>query len=173
MTATDTATAPVTAPGGIVRPIDPAVVAQLRRRDDAGRVPVPTVEQQGGSPLRCCLRAGRPGERVLLVSYAPLRRWAAARGVDPGAYDEVGPVFVHAEPCPGPAGTGWPDDFRGSPRVLRGYAADGHIVGGILVGAGDEPEGAVARLLADPTVAVVHARALEFGCFTFAVERAG
>jgi hypothetical protein len=28
------------------------------------------------------------------------------------------------------------------------------------------------QLLADPAVAVVHGRAVEFGCFTFAAERA-
>ncbi|MGW3510169.1 DUF1203 domain-containing protein, partial [Streptomyces sp. NPDC000994] len=30
-----------------------------------------------GAPLRCCLRRSEPGERIALVSYAPLRRWAA------------------------------------------------------------------------------------------------
>jgi hypothetical protein len=155
-----------------VRPIPPAVAAELRRRDDAGHVPVTVVEADGGSPLRCCLRASRPGERLVLASYAPMRRWAREHADDVGAYDEVGPVFLHAEPCGGPATDGYPDEFRGSPRVLRAYGTHGRIVGGELVPAGGDPEQTIERLLADPEVAVVHVRAVVFGCFTFAVERA-
>jgi hypothetical protein len=155
-----------------VRPIDPAVAAELRIRDDAGRPPQEVVDADGGSPLRCCLRAARPGERLLLVSYAPLRRWAATTGVDPGAYVELGPVFIHAEPCGGPDGDGWPEDLRGQPRVLRGYGADGRIVDGRVVVEGEAPEPKLDDLLADERVAFVHARALIFGCFTFAIDRA-
>jgi Protein of unknown function (DUF1203) len=155
----------------IVQPIDAAVVADLRVRDDAGRSPREVVETGGGSPLRCCLRLTRPGERLVLAAYAPLRRWAAAAGVDPGAYDEVGPVFLHAEPCDGPVDVGWPEELRGAPRVLRGYGADGRIVDGRVVGEGGAPEPALDDLLADDRVAFVHARALVFGCYTFAITR--
>jgi hypothetical protein len=155
----------------VVRPIDADVVADLRRCDDAGRAPLPVVDSDGGSPLRCCLRASRPGEALLLVSYAPLRRWAAARGVDPAAYDEVGPVFIHAEPCDGATGDGYPRDFRRSPRVFRAYDGNGRILDGRLAQPDEDPERVIAELLADERVAVVHARALGFGCFTFAVQR--
>jgi Protein of unknown function (DUF1203) len=155
-----------------VRPIDPVVAAELRVRDDAGRAPQEVVETEGGSPLRCCLRVARPGERMLLVSYAPLRRWAAATGTDPGAYVELGPVFIHAEPCDGAADDGWPEELRGQPRVLRGYGADGRIVDGRVVEEGEAPEAKLDDLLADDRVAFVHARALLFGCFTFAIDRA-
>lgn len=154
-----------------VQPIAPEVVAQLRVRDDAGNEPALVLDEAGGSPLRCCLRASMPGETLLLASYAPLRRWAAARGIDPGAYDEVGPVFVHPDRCAGPAHDGYPDDLRGTPRVLRAYGADGRIVGGRQLGPDDDPEPAVEGLIADPEVVVVHARAVVFGCFTFAIER--
>jgi len=154
-----------------VRPIAPDVVGQLRVRDDAGNAPVVVVDDTGGSPLRCCLRASTPGEVLLLASYAPLRRWAAARGIDPGAYDEVGPVFVHPQPCAGPVHDGYPDDLRGTPRVLRAYGADGRIVGGVQLDPDDDPEPAIEGLFADPDVVVVHARAVVFGCFTFAIER--
>lgn len=154
-----------------VRPIDADVAEQLRVRDDAGRSPTPVVDTEGGSPVRCCLRASRPGEQLLLVSYAPLRRWAAARGVDPAAYDEVGPVFIHAMRCGGPSGDGYPDELRGAPRVFRAYDDNGRILDGRLVPAGDDPEPVLAELLDDERVAVVHARALGFGCYTFAVER--
>ena len=154
-----------------VQPIDADVVAELRVRDDAGREPRLVVDAEGGSPLRCCLRLSRPGERMLLASYAPLRRWAAATGNDPGAYVEVGPVFIHPEPCDGPHSTDWPADMRGLPRVLRAYDSAGTIVGGRVVDEGDDPDAAVAEVFRDPDVAFVHARALVAGCFTFAIDR--
>jgi len=156
----------------VVRPIAADVLAQLRKVDDAGRAPVPVVDAEGGSPLRCCLRPSRPGESILLVSYAPIRRWAAARGVDPAAYDEVGPVFIHPSACDGPEHTGYPDHLRGAPRVMRAYDGNGRIVDGRLVAEGEDPEPVIDALLDDERVAFVHARALGFGCFTFAVERA-
>lgn len=157
--------------------IDEDVVAQLMVVDDAGNAPRVKVDDEGGNPLRCCLRLSRPGEQVALVSYAPLRRWAKAAGAEPGAYDEVGPVFIHTEPCGGPAGNRFPEVFLRSPRVFRAYRADGSILRGRLATAEVLKDQAAAgqvlsRILADPRVAVVQARALEFGCFTFEVRRA-
>lgn len=156
----------------VVRPIDSDVAAALRQTDDAGRTPLSVVDAEGGSPVRCCLRVSRPGEQLLLASYAPLRRWAAARGIDPAAYDEVGPVFIHPTPCAGTDDTGFPDELRGTPRVMRAYDGNGRIVDGRLVQPDEDPEPVVNELLDDPRVAVVHARALGFGCFTYAIERA-
>jgi len=153
-----------------VRPISPEVVAELQTLDDLGHAPTLVVDAEGGSPLRCCLRAARPGERLLLVSYAPLRRWAATRGAEPVAYDEVGPVFIHPTECDGPTAGGWPDDLRGTPRVLRAYDDNGRTIGGTLIGDDDDPEAAVDELLDNERVALVHARAVIYGCFTFAIE---
>jgi hypothetical protein len=160
-----------------VRAIDPGVLARLRVTDDAGHAPRLVTDEAGGSPLRCCLRASKPGDRIALVSYAPLRQWSGETGADPGPYDEVGPVFIHPQACGGPRGAGYPEDFAGWPRLFRAYRADGTILSGRLSTA-DEVGGQAAaqRLLgeifADPEVAVVHARALEFGCFTFEIRRA-
>lgn len=151
------------------RPIPPAVLKELRDSDDAGRPAVPRTDAEGGAPLRCCLRRSEPGERVALVAYAPLRRRAAENGTDPGAYDEQGPVFVHAEDCAGPAGEELP--FTNGHRVLRRYAADGHILGGRLVETPDAFEDAFAAAFADPEVALVHVRAVEYGCFLYEVRR--
>jgi hypothetical protein len=155
-----------------VRAIPADVLSQLRLLDDAGRPMEPFIDPEGGSPLRCCLRPIRPGEQVALVSYAPLRRWAAQRGVSPRAYDEVGPVFIHPAQCPGPAGPGYPAELAGAHRVLRAYSPDGTILRGRLASEtelADPPraEAALAEVLADPAVAVVHVRAVEFGCFLF------
>jgi hypothetical protein len=148
-------------------------VADLRVRDDSGGQPELIVDRDGGSPLRCCLRSSRPGEEMLLVSYAPLRRWADEADVNPGAYVETGPVFIHPQPCDGPEHDGWPDDYRGLPRVLRGYGSNGRIRAGVVVPENEtDPERFVDELFADPGIAFIHARALVFGCFTFAIGRA-
>jgi len=164
-------------------PIPPAALNELRDSDDSGRalrpyaaredgVPLPCV----GSPLRCCLRAIEVGERVALVSYAPLRRWAAETGADPGAYDEAGPVFIHADNCERPAGSsGYPFARAGALRTIRRYNARGHIVGGRLFEIPADADAgfdeAVAEAFDEPDVALVHVRALEYGCFQFEVRR--
>ncbi|GAA3484553.1 DUF1203 domain-containing protein [Streptomyces yanii] len=159
------------------RPIEPAVLKELRDTDDAGRPCVPYTEREGGSPLRCCLRGVEPGERIALVSYAPLRRWAAATWARPGAYDEQGPVYIHAEECEGPAAGGnrYPFARVGALRTVRRYNADGHIVGGRLLEIPADPsrgfDEAFAEAFADPEVALVHVRAVEYGCFHFEVRR--
>ena len=159
-----------------VRAIDPDVLSQLRRRDDAGHPPRLIIDEDGGSPLRCCLRLSRADERVALVSYAPLCRWAYETGADPGPYDEVGPVFIHPAPCPGPDGPGYPAALTGCPRVFRAYSASGRILAGRLAGRAEtqnaaSAEAILAGIFADPAVAVVHARAVDFGCFTSEVRR--
>ncbi|MFE9254630.1 DUF1203 domain-containing protein [Streptomyces sp. NPDC006879] len=170
----------------IALPISPEALDQLRIRDDAGRPCLPYRDPEGGAPLRCCLRRSRPGEQIALVSYAPLRRWAAAHEVDPGAYDELGPVFLHAEDCGGPEGEGSAFDEPGAVRVLRRYDAAGRILGGrVLALSPDRSPGtpesfryparmlreACGQAFADPAVALVHVRAAEFGCFLYEVRR--
>lgn len=151
-----------------VRPIEPTALKELRSADDGGRRMVPVTDDEGGAPLRCCLRRSAPGERIALVSYAPLRRWAAANGADPGAYDERGPVFVHAEECAGPDGDGLP--FTNTHRVVRRYSAEGHILGGRLVEDAGEFTAAFREAFEDPSVALVHVRAVEYGCFLYEVR---
>jgi len=165
------------------RPIPPQVLKELRESDDAGRPCDPVVDTEGGAPLRCCLRRSEPGERIALVSYAPLRRWAAETGARPGAYDEQGPVFLHAEECqaPDPAGhstgysTGYPFARPGALRTLRRYSFGGRILGGRLLEIPERAEEALdtafAEAFADSEVALVHVRAVEYGCFLYEVRR--
>lgn len=159
------------------RPIDPAVLGQLRDTDDAGHACAPFTDAEGGAPLRCCLRRSGTGERIALVSYAPLRRWAAETWARPGAYDEQGPVFIHAEECEGPGGEeGYPFASPGALRTLRRYTAEGHIEGGRLLeipeAATEAFDAAFAEAFANPEVVLVHVRAVEYGCFLFEVRRA-
>ncbi|OIJ64037.1 DUF1203 domain-containing protein [Streptomyces mangrovisoli] len=161
-----------------VLPIDPATLKELRVADDAGRpcVPYSATRDDEGSPLRCCLTPIRSGERIALVSYAPLRRWAAATGAAPGAYDEQGPVFIHADDCGGFAsGDSYPFDRPGALRTVRRYDARGRIAGGRLLEIPEEPtagfDAAFDEAFGDPDVVLVHVRALEYGCFHFEVRR--
>ncbi|MEV6548094.1 DUF1203 domain-containing protein [Streptomyces sp. NPDC051597] len=166
---------PTDAPAYSPLPIPPSALAELRVTDDAGRAFAPFTDEEGDAPLRCCLRRSAPGERIALVSYAPLRRWAAATGVEPGAYDEQGPVFVHAE-CGGPGEwEGYPFAREGALRVVRRYDAGGRIVGGSLLELPSDSteafETAFAEAFADPRVVLVHVRAVDYGCFHFEVRR--
>lgn len=159
------------------QPITPAALQQLRVRDDAGRPTIPHPDGEGGSPLRCCLRPSAVGDRIALVSYAPLRRWAAETGAEPGAYDEQGPVFIHAEDCGGPDAdsTGYPWARPGALRAFRRYDGRGHITGGRLVELTEDADAcfdrALAEAFADPGTAQVHVRAVEYGCYHFRVDR--
>jgi len=164
------------------RAIPAETLSELRRLDDAGNpmqpyaanpdgIPIASV----GSPLRCCLRSVQAGDRIALVSYAPLRRWAAQAGARPGAYDEVGPIFIHADPCAGPTGSGYPFARTGALRTIRRYDARGHIVGGSGFKIPEDAQEGFAQMISeafhDPQVVLVHVRALEYGCFQFEVRR--
>ncbi|MER5832753.1 DUF1203 domain-containing protein [Streptomyces sp. NPDC002130] len=151
------------------RAIPPRALKELRSTDDAGRPAAPFTDTEGGAPLRCCLRRSEPGERIALVSYAPLRRWAAETDATPGAYDEQGPVFIHAGECDGPADGILP--FTESHRTVRRYSAEGHILGGRLVGESGTFQQAFREAFDDPAVALVHVRAVEYGCFLYEVRR--
>ncbi|WP_181803447.1 DUF1203 domain-containing protein [Streptomyces shenzhenensis] len=159
-------------------PISATALKELRVRDDAGNTPRPYTDDEGDAPLRCCLRSSTVGERIALISYAPLRRWAARTDADPGAYDEQGPVFIHAEECGGPAGENLgrcPWARPGALRVLRRYDSRGHITGGRMLELPEDAQAAFAHALAeafaDPETAQVQVRAVEHGCYHFRVDR--
>ncbi|MCZ0999046.1 DUF1203 domain-containing protein [Streptomyces mirabilis] len=155
------------------RPIDPAVLKDLRTADDADRPLVPFADEEGGAPLRCCLRRSEPGERIALVSYAPLPL-GRRDGRRPGRVRRTGPGLHPHRRLPGPRPARPP--FPGAHRTVRRYSAEGHILGGRLV---ENPEAfddafdeAFAEAFADPEVALVHVRAVEYGCFLYEVRRA-
>ncbi len=133
--------------------------------DDHGNAFTPRLDGAGGAALRCCLRLSRPGERIALIAYGPVG--------DGGPYDEVGPLFVHAEECPGyPETDRYPDGFRDRPQVLRTYRADGSISGGRLVPPDADQQQAAVDLFDAPEVAVVHSRNVVYGCYMFAITKA-
>jgi hypothetical protein len=131
-------------------------------RDEAGNELAVQADADGGNPLRCCLRETVPGEKVLLIAYTP-------PGTS-GAYKERGPVFIHAERCPGYlASHEYPPGLRHRQQVVRAYDQQGQIADGVLVADGGHAEQVIAELLARPGVALVHLRNVGYGCYNFAV----
>ena len=59
---------------------------------------------------------------------------------------------------------------------MRRYSADGHILGGRLLeipeSADEALDAAFAEAFADTEVALVHVRAVEYGCFLYEVRPA-
>jgi len=130
-------------------------------RDVSGN-PVERMTAGGGEPIRCCLRDAAPGEELMLFGYEP--------PLPPSPYREVGAVFAHAGPCPGPAGAGtYPDGWRGRSQVLRAYDERGWIHPATRVHDGSDPEAAIAKVLAAPGVVQVHSRNVAYGCYMFTV----
>jgi len=146
--------------------IPAAELAEIRAagRDEAGNS-LTVQADNGGSPVRCCLRETRPGERVMLIAYTPPGT--------AGAYAERGPVFVHADPCEGyPTPRRYPPGLRHRMQVVRAYDRQGRIADGVLAADGLQAEAVIAEMLARPDVELVHLRNVGYGCYNFAV-RAG
>jgi len=140
---------------------------EVRRsgRDVAGHRPV-RWPNPAGMPLRCCLRRATPDDDVLLISHAPLGQ--------PSAWREVGPVFIHAQPCAGYDDTaGLPVELGQGPKVLRGYRSDGSLDYDAIrtVDPGEDIERPLLELLGATDVHEVHVRALREQCFTYLVRR--
>lgn len=132
--------------------------------DDFGNTLNPIVDETGGSPLRCCLREALPGEEIALISYRPFP-WL-------GPYAEVGPVFIHAEPCEGYGEPSqYPEGFAHRRQLLRAYDHSRRICDALAVKDGAQAERVLSWLLACPEVAFVHSRNLEWGCYMFTVQR--
>jgi len=142
-----------------------ADLARIRRQgtDDFGNDWVVTVQDQDGAPLRCCLRDATTGERVALIAWRP-----SAVG---GAYAEVGPVFIHADPCPGyDADDAYPAGFRHQTQLFRSYDARGRQVDNRVV-EGMDAEAAIEDLFASPEIDHVHSRNVLAGCYMFSITR--
>jgi Protein of unknown function (DUF1203) len=150
----------------VFEPIPLRALQEIRAagQDETGsRLVVQTVEQ-GGNPLRCCLRETRPGERVLLIAYTPPGT--------AGAYAERGPVFIHAEACEGYASPNeYPPELKHRQQVVRGYDHHGRIIDGVLVDDGDHASTVIREMLGRPDVALVHLRNVGFGCYNCMVRR--
>lgn len=144
-----------------IHALDPEVLARMRSADPD--LAVERATAKGYEPLRCCLRDARAGEVLLLAGYEP--------PLPASPYVEKGAVFVHAEPCDGPDGTGYPDGWRDRSQVLRAYTARGWIHPATRVHDGTDPDSVIAGIFEHPTVQRIHSRNVAYGCYMFEVRR--
>ena len=146
-------------------PLPTEVAESARRAAEAGAADHAVVipDSPTGYPCRHCLRFAKPGERMILFSYAAIPRGHP--------YSESGPIFVHAEPCESYSTTHeYPDDLRRG-RAFRAYNASYDMIDAEVAN-GSEPEAIVDKLLRNPDTAFVDARSVTHGCYTFRIERA-
>jgi Protein of unknown function (DUF1203) len=115
-----------------------------------------------GYPCRHCLRFAKPGERVILFSYASIPAGHP--------YSETGPIFVHEQPCERYSMTDeFPPDLRRG-RVMRAYNSEYNMIDAEVVNDG-APEAVIEKFLQKPEIAFVDARSVTRGCYTFRIQR--
>lgn len=148
-------------------PTHEAEVYWAGKPDANGQTPERHVSPGGSIPCRHCLTEIAEGEPYLILAHRPFPA--------PQPYAEIGPIFLHAEPCerhPDAAAT--PKMFLGWERLLiKGYSADDRIVYGTgeVVPTADI-ERAAAAILERPGVAYVHGRSAKNNCYQVRIERA-
>ena len=150
----------------VVRGIESEEVDAIRgSAADANSQPALTRTAEGSAnPCRHCLGLIAEGEEKLVLAYRPFS------AVHP--YAEVGPIFLHKQPCIRYESESLPRwfDFM-DPAILRGYGKDDWIrydTGSVVSGA--ELTDACRRILADDSIAYVHIRS-KFNCFQCRVDR--
>lgn len=148
-----------------VRPIPHDLFDEIRATGlDVSGNPVQHVVAGGGEPVRCCLRDADDGEALILFGFEP--------PIPASPYREIGAVFAHADPCPGPERTdAYPTGWRGRPQVLRAYDDRGWIHPATTTHDGSDPESVIAEILADPGVTQLHSRNVAYGCYMFSISR--
>jgi hypothetical protein len=150
----------------VALPTDAVHALQAGAPDANGQVPERRVSDGAGVPCRHCLAQVARGEPYLVLAYRPFPA--------PQPYAELGPIFLHAGPCPRHAPeTSVPAMFLARPRLLiRGYSCDDRIVYGTgQIVATAELALAADTLLRRPDVAYLHARSATNNCYQCRIER--
>jgi hypothetical protein len=142
---------------------DPRELDELRERgiDHGGNAVEPFVDDDGGWPLRCCLRDSEPGDELAIVAWSPFP-WR-------GPFAELGPIAIHARRCAGVTADGVPAQLLTRPQLARPYTT-GHRIAydDVVVVDGDGSLPAVLeRLLASPEIELVVVRNVLAGCYSF------
>jgi hypothetical protein len=151
----------------VVRGIPTEHVRQLQAGglDANGQAPLRRVAQGMSNPCRHCLQSIEEGSDMLVLSYRPFEQ------AQP--YAESGPIFLHADHCPGYDAQELPAWFVYlEPAIVRGYGHDHWIryeTGQVV--AGRDLTAVCQKILMDPEVAYVHIRS-KFNCFQCRVDRA-
>ena len=132
--------------------------------DDQGQ-PVRRLIAEGGEPCRDVLRRAQPGEELILASFSPFTK--------SGPYKDFGPVFLLANASDEstdrdafPTTTGYLKERF----VLRAYSSDESILDAAML-TPEDYDATLAKFLASPDVAFVHARFPTYGCFACRIDR--
>lgn len=133
--------------------------------DANGQGPERMVSDGDGNPCRHCLSTIGTNLPMLVLAWRPFPA--------PQPYAEVGPIFLHADPCSRWDGPDIPPMFLGWERLLiRGYGPDDRIVYGTgQVVATSGLAGAAEALLARPEVTYLHARSASNNCYQCRIDR--
>lgn len=133
--------------------------------DANGQSPEVHVAREGALPCRHCLRTIAAGERYLVLAHRPFPA--------PQPYAEMGPIFLHAEPCARGGGSAEIPAFLGSPSyIVRGYGANDRIVYGTgQVVPTPEIPALAERLLARDGIAYLHVRSASNNCYHCRIDR--
>lgn len=148
-------------------PTDTAKAYWSGTADANGHTPEVYISQGDGVPCRHCQGDVVKGERYLILAYRPFPQ--------PQPYAEIGPIFLHAEPCERyPETDRIPPMFHSSEAyLLKGYGENDRIVygtGQIVAPAGMAV--AAAGILARDEVIYVHVRSALNNCFSCRIDRA-
>ncbi|MDH3596581.1 MAG: DUF1203 domain-containing protein [Rhodospirillales bacterium] len=148
-------------------PTDQAEAYRAAAPDANGHEPEIHVSNGDGINCRHCQEDVAEGERYLILAHRPFPR--------PQPYAEIGPIFLHADPC-----ARYPETDR-TPAMfleregylLKGYGPDDRIVYGTgqIVESAEVAEVA-SRILDRDDVAYVHVRSALNNCFTCRIDRA-
>jgi hypothetical protein len=150
----------------VALPTDYVRARQAGAPDANGQAPELHVSDGDGVPCRHCLKEVAAGEPYLVLAHRPFPA--------PQPYAEQGPIFLHADECPGFGAQDQvpPVIAARKEMIVRGYSADDRIAygSGRVVATADLRE-AAQRILADPAVAYVHVRSASNNCYLCRIER--
>jgi hypothetical protein len=132
--------------------------------DANGQPAIARVSRGLGNPCRHCLRLIADGDDKLVLAYRPF--------ADLQPYAEVGPIFLHREPCLRYQSGQLPSWFAHlQPALVRGYGHDDWIrYETAQVIEGSQLSAACQSILSGDDVAYVHIRS-KFNCFQCRVDR--
>lgn len=150
----------------IAMPTDLVRALQSGAADANGQVPERHISDGDGVPCRHCLAPVAAGAPFLILAHRPFPA--------PQPYAEIGPIFLHADPCDRYAAEAEvPPMFLKWPRLLvRGYDSGDRIVYGTgQITATADLTAAAADVLARTQVAYLHLRSAANNCYQARVER--
>lgn len=152
-----------------IRGLEPAQFSDLTALDDEAlterRAKRVVADADRGFPCRVTLEDARKGERLLLVHHVhhavdtPYRS-AFAVFVREGAREAA----EYVDRCP--------PVFAARQLSLRGFSDAGELEAATLV-SGDEADGTIRAMFADPAIAYIDAHNAAPGCFAARIERHG